>query len=234
VPRVARIVRHHADRCAVLVQLAEQLHHGLAAFRIEIAGWFVGEQNRRLAGDRPGDRHPLLLSPGQLPGQVAGAMRHADPLERLRHAPPPVPGTEAAIGERQLDVLADAEIADQVEALKDEPDFTVADARPLGGRELRDLPAVQPIRSGRRRVEQAENRQQRRLAAAGRPLDRNVFAARDLQGDVGQRVGVDFVRRKHLGDSPQLDDRQFAHLLASYCSRTRSTESHADMSDRTT
>ena len=38
----------------------------------------------------------------------------------------------AAVGQRQLDVLVDGEVADQVERLEDEADLAVADARPLG------------------------------------------------------------------------------------------------------
>ena len=41
----------------------------------------------------------------------------------------------AAIGERQLDVLVDGEVADQVEALEDETDLAVSHARAVGHRE---------------------------------------------------------------------------------------------------
>ena len=172
VARVARIVRHHADGRAALMQLAEQIHHRFAALRIEVAGRLVGEQDDRLAGDRARHGDALLLTARELAGQVLGAMRHADALERRRDPLLALGGAHAAIGERQLDVLEHREIADQVEALKDESDLAVADARALRSRELGDRPAVQLVRAFGRRVEQAENRQQRRLAAARRPGDR--------------------------------------------------------------
>jgi len=92
------------------MQFAEQLHHRFTALRIEIAGRFVGEQDRRLASHRARHCHPLLLPAGQLARQVAGAMGDADPFERFLRALPPVGRPETAVGERQLDVLADGEI----------------------------------------------------------------------------------------------------------------------------
>jgi len=49
----------------------------------------------------------------------------------LLHALAPFGGFHAAVGERQLDVLEHRQIANQVEALKDEPDLAVAYARAL-------------------------------------------------------------------------------------------------------
>ena len=62
----------------------------------------------------------------------------------------------------------------------------------------------------RRPVERAEHLQQRRLAAAGRPLDRDELARRDREGHVGERgdralrlgVGLrDVLERVHGGPS---------------------------------
>src|SRR5688572_12706597 len=59
---VARVVRHHADRGAGLVQLLEEVHHRLAVLRVEVAGGLVGQQDRRLATDRARDGDALLLT----------------------------------------------------------------------------------------------------------------------------------------------------------------------------
>ena len=48
--RVARIVRHHADRRAVAMEFAHEVHHRLAVHRVEVARRFVGEEDRRVAG----------------------------------------------------------------------------------------------------------------------------------------------------------------------------------------
>ena len=183
----------------------------------------VGSSASRIdgvAGDRAGDGDALLLTAGELAGQVLGAMRHADLLERRHHALLALGRLHAAIGERQLDVLVDGEVANQVEALEDEPDLAVAHARALGERQVGDRLAVQDVLALGRRVEQAEDRQQRRLAAARRPGDRDVLAALDLEVDPGERVRLDFVGEEDLRDAVEVDQRLrgtcSSSLLVSY------------------
>src|SRR5688572_4710321 len=86
VPREARVVRHHADRAALLVQVAEQVHHRLAVRRVEVPGGLVREQDQRIAGERARDRDTLLLAARELARQVLRAVRHADALERFADA----------------------------------------------------------------------------------------------------------------------------------------------------
>src|ERR1043166_3940772 len=117
---VARIVRDHADGRPFAVQLAQQLHHRFAVFRVEVSGGLVRQQDRRRAGDGAGDRDALLLTARELRGKVLGAVRHADLLERRHHALLALGRLHAAVGERQLHVLVDVEVANQVEALEDE------------------------------------------------------------------------------------------------------------------
>jgi hypothetical protein len=61
------------------------------------------------------------------------------------------------------------QVANQVEALEDEPDLAVAHPRPLRQRQLGHRLIVQRVGAVGRRVEQAENREQRGLAAAEGP-----------------------------------------------------------------
>src|SRR5262245_45692989 len=82
VARVARVVRHHADRGARTVQLAEEIHHSFAAARIEVSSGLVREQDQRLAGDGARDGDALLLTARELAREVLRAVRHADALER--------------------------------------------------------------------------------------------------------------------------------------------------------
>ena len=141
--REARIVRDHADRRARAVEILEQVHHGLAVDRVEVSGRLVGEQDERRAGDRARDGDALLLAARELRREVLHAVRHADLLERLLDALLALVRGHAAVGQRQLDVLVDREVADQVEALEDEADLAVADARALGERQRLGRLAVQ-------------------------------------------------------------------------------------------
>ena len=91
-------------------------------------------------------------------------------------------------------------------------------AWPSGGDRL----AVQRVAAVRGRVEQAENREQRGLAAAGRAGDRDVLALPNLEMDARERVGLDFVGVEHLGDGFQFDERTVCiHRLLSLCCQLR-------------
>ena len=65
--------------------------------------------------------------------------------------------------------------------------------RALGQRQIRDRSVVEHVAAFRRRVEEAEDRQERRLAAARRARNRDVLAAMDLEVDPRQGMRLDFV-----------------------------------------
>jgi hypothetical protein len=44
------------------IKFKNKLGYHLAGFTIQITGRFIGKQNSRLTGERPGNRHPLLLT----------------------------------------------------------------------------------------------------------------------------------------------------------------------------
>ena len=111
-----------------------------------------------------------------------------------------------AIGQRQLDVFKHREIADQVEALEDETDLAIADAGALRVIELRHRLTVEREAAFGRGIEQAENREQRGLAATRRSGDRNVFALLDVEMNAGERVRLDFVGEEDLGDAFEFDE----------------------------
>src|SRR5262245_38362007 len=97
---------------------------------------------------------------------MLGAVRHPDTLQGGRYALLPLRRTHAAIGERQFDVLVYRQIANEVETLEDEPDLTITDPRAFGQRQGGGRPAVEDVAAFGRRIEQTQDRQQRRLAAA--------------------------------------------------------------------
>jgi len=202
----AGIVGNHADGCALTVQVGQQAHDGLAVLTVQVSGWLVGEQDGRGSGEGAGNGDALLLTAGELGGIVAHAMGHVDALKRVldtvlalacRHA--------GAIGQRQLDVLVDGEVADQVEALEDEADLLVADAGAVTEVQVGDLFRVEGVAAVSGSVEQADDREQRRLAAAGGAGHGNVLAAGDVEVNARERVGFDLVGVEDLGEVLDLD-----------------------------
>jgi hypothetical protein len=132
-------------------------------------------------------------------------MAHAHALQRLLHALPPLRRRHAAVGQGELDVLEDGEVADEVEALEDETDVAVADARALAEVEVLHGLAGDGVGAAGGRVEQAQDREQRGLAAAGGAGDRHVFALGDVEVDAGEGVGLDLVRVEDLGQALEPD-----------------------------
>ena len=113
-----------------------------------------------------------------------------------------------AIRERQLDVLVDGEIADQVERLKDESDLPVANARALGRAQLAHRLAIEQVGAVCWRVQQAEDGKERRLATPRRAGDREVAAALHFEMDAGERVRLDLVRVVDLRDPVEAQQRR--------------------------
>ena len=82
----------------------------------------------------------------------------------------------AAVDEGQLHVVEDAQVVDQVEGLEDEPDLLVAQAGEVLVLVGLDRRAVELDRALARRVEETEHVEQRALARARGPHDRDELA----------------------------------------------------------
>ena len=237
VRRIARVVGHHADGRAIAVQLTQQLHHEFAVVRVEVARRLVGQQDGWLGHHRTGHCHALLLTARQLARQVPRPVSHADPLEGLVDALAALGLGHPHVREGELHVLVHTQVADQVEALEDEPDLAVPRARALDDRQALDRPVVEPVLALRGCVEQAEDRQERRLAATRGAFDRDVLTEVDREVDAVESVGHDFVALENLADAFQTDQRVCHRVLFPlrlYLICSRSTWSQADMSERIT
>jgi hypothetical protein len=199
-PRVVVVVRHDADRRAFRVELVQEVHDGIAALRVQAARRLVCQQNPRVPGNRPRHRHTLLLPAGELARQVIDRMRHLHPRERRHHALAALCRRQPAVQQRQLGILEHRQIPDQIEALKDKADLPIPDPRPLPSAEPPNRASLQPVLASGRQLQQPQDREQRRLPGSGRPLDRDVLAATDLEVHIGERVRLQLVAVKDLSD----------------------------------
>src|SRR6185295_17015421 len=81
--RHGHVVRDDDDRRAEAgVQVADQRENLLAGARVEVAGRFVGEQDRRIDRQRARDRDALPLAAGELVGQMMQAVFELDQREQ--------------------------------------------------------------------------------------------------------------------------------------------------------
>jgi hypothetical protein len=69
----APVVGNEHDGHSVGVEVGQQGQHVVAGGRVEVAGGLVGQHDRRVAGQRPGDRHPLPLPPDSWVGRARSA-----------------------------------------------------------------------------------------------------------------------------------------------------------------
>jgi len=66
---------------AAAAQIGEEVENQLAGTLVQIAGWFVGEEQRGAGGEGARDGYALLLSSGKFSGAMVGAVRQADCFE---------------------------------------------------------------------------------------------------------------------------------------------------------
>jgi hypothetical protein len=78
-----RVVCHHQDRVAGIVQFAENLDDDCFVGFVEVAGGLVGKNNLRLVDQRARDSHALLLTAGKLRGEMRQPVTQTDALQRL-------------------------------------------------------------------------------------------------------------------------------------------------------
>jgi hypothetical protein len=64
-------------------QFGHHVEHLVDHFRVESRGGLVEQHADRIHGQCPGNRHALLLTAGQLTGELVGLRLEADPLEQL-------------------------------------------------------------------------------------------------------------------------------------------------------
>ena len=117
------------------VDLFEESQNIDCEMRVEVAGGLVGEDERRLRHDRPGDRDTLFLTARQITGLLRTASRQADPLERLRYTRSDESLRHREDFERHSDVLEDRLAGQQAEILE----AVALETSDIVGRPLKDI-----------------------------------------------------------------------------------------------
>jgi len=196
---------HH--RAVVLSsELAQQTGDLTADGGVEVGGGLVGQDDRRIVGERAGDRHPLLLPAGELLRPETEPVAEPDALQQSTGA---LVGGVAGAGEvaRQLDVLGDGERRQQVEVLEDEAEAAGAQARqaPLGG--AGDVQAADLDDTGGRPQHRPQHQQQGGLAAAGRAHEQHHLAGVDVQVDAADGGHGQLTLAEGLGEPGDVQDR---------------------------
>src|SRR5581483_5046479 len=144
-----------------------------------VAGRLVGENDRRPAHERAGDRDALPFASGEFRGLEARAVREADAFERLVRASVPLAGADAGVEEPVGDVLARRRMLGEEELLKDEADLARSWPREVAIVQLRRVDVADPDDAAGGPRERADDVQERRLAGPGRADDRHQLTPPD-------------------------------------------------------
>jgi hypothetical protein len=172
------------------VQVPDQREDVFSGLRVEVAGGFVGEQDRRIDREGAGDGDALALAPGQLVGQVVQAVRELHERQELCGAFMEAGPRPAAQVQGQADVLEARQRRQQVEELEDEPDGVSPDFRELVVRKAAEGPAADPHFAGGGPIEAADEIEQGRFPGPGRPDDRHHLTLGNGQGDAAQGADI--------------------------------------------
>ena len=192
-------VSHHYDGGAFGVQLFQQVHDLFTVLGIQITGRLIREDQLRAGHHGTGDGHALLLTAGKLLREVIGTMADGHTLHNLRDLGLALAGADIQIAQRQLNVLIHIEFVDQVEALEHKADVALAELGALLLLQAADFGAEEFIGTAGGIVQQAEDVQQRGLAAAGRAHDGDELAVLDFEGNAVEGRGLDLFRPEDLG-----------------------------------
>ena len=127
----AGVVGDEDDGMAVSVERTQDFHDVSAGGGIQVPGWLVGEQDRRVRRDRTGDGDPLLLAAGHFGGTVPYPVAQSHAFEALPRGSAALFTADAAVDQRKLDVFQCGQAGDEVEALENKADLPVAYGRKL-------------------------------------------------------------------------------------------------------
>src|SRR5689334_18404178 len=126
-------------------------------------------------------------------------------VERVRDDRRALRALHVAVGERDVEVLRDGEVVEQVVLLEDEPDVLLVELDPLLRLQPVDLVVEQPILARPVVIEHPEDREQGRLARPRRPHDGHELPGLDGQADPPQQEGLAGSARDGLLDAGQLN-----------------------------
>ncbi len=148
---------HHHNRCTLLVQLAQQLHHLHTVLRVEVTRRLVGKDDARLAHHGTGYSHTLLLSARELVGIVFGTVTQLHLAQYVEHTLTAFLLIHTKVLQLQVDVLLYGKFVDKVERLEHEAYASLAVGCALLLLQTSHLIAAEPILALGGTVEQSED-----------------------------------------------------------------------------
>ena len=177
------IVSHHDDQ-TVLCDFLKQIHDLHARLAVKSARRLVGEEYFRVVHQSSRDRNALHLSARKLRGLFVDMLSQAHLFKRFLCAACPFLFRNASDGQRQLHVIENSLMGDEVVALEYEADRMVAVGVPVAslilfrGNSVYDQVARVIV------IQSADHVEQRSLAGAARTEDSYEFIISQIEREV--------------------------------------------------
>src|ERR1700731_3332596 len=181
-------MRHLDDGHAFIIQFLKEFHDLFALARVEIAGRFVGEKKVWIGDDGTRDADQLLLSARQLPRIKIFFSDDVEAIERVSHDAGALRFTEAPIRKRDIEVLVNGQIVEQMVALKNETDLFVAQSRALFRFQMMDGGLAEKIFAVPTVVVHANDVEERRFTRTRGAHHGNKLSFVDFETDIAQDV----------------------------------------------
>lgn len=169
----------HERHIAGAADLQQQIHDVLSVSRVQVTRRLVGQQDRRIVGQCARQRDALLLATRQLRRVVVPTVLEPDFIEQAPRSTGRVCLSRDL--HRHHHVFERGQRRNQVKELKHESDHRASKPGQIVLAQARDVPVTDRDTAGCRRVESGNQSEQRRLAAARRPSDRQELRLRDHQ-----------------------------------------------------
>ena len=151
---------------------------------VQCAGRLVGQNDRRVPHQCPGDGNTLLLAAGKLVGAVPELIAQTHLLQHLFGPGVALGAADARIHQRHLHVLHQVEPWQKIVLLEDKAQHLVADRSQLVAVHLAHIPAVEPVGSVGGHIQTADDVHTGGLAGTGLADDGHELAFFDFHGDV--------------------------------------------------
>src|SRR5579872_1237291 len=176
------IVRGDDDRRAFEVDAAEQLHDLGGRGRIEVAGWFVAQQQLRIVDQRSRYSGALLLAAGKFAGIHAALVREADQIQASRHLAHDVLGVRSGHLERESHVFPNRFVGEELVILEHHAEMTAQHRHAVCAQAV-DADAVDGnVAAGRHHLT-IEQTQKAGLSGTGVPDEEDEVSLTDLKID---------------------------------------------------
>src|SRR5207245_5820970 len=131
---------------------------------MKIASWLVRQQQFGRGNDGPGYSNELLLAAGELPRIQIFFADNLKTIERVGHERGTFALTIMPIRKRNIEILVNRQIVEQMILLKNESDLLVSQSGPLFGLQKMHRGLTEKIFAGPSVIVHAENVQEGRFA----------------------------------------------------------------------